>query len=55
MHAVRQGLNKLNRANIRLKRENCKFPQPEIEWLGYKSTQTGIQPISTKIQAINET
>ena len=51
---VKTVLTKLNKANIRLKCEKCKFAQKEIEWLGYKLTQTGISPINTKIQAITE-
>ena len=51
---VKTVLTKLNKANIRLKWEKCKFAQKEIEWLGYKLTQTGINPLNTKIQAITE-
>ena len=51
---VKTVLTNLNKANVRLKSENCKFAQKEIEWLGYKLTQTGSSPINTKIQAILE-
>ena len=50
----KQVIVKLNKANIRLKQEKCKFAQSEIEWLGYKSSQTGISPIYSKIQAITD-
>ena len=50
---MRQVLSKLN-ANVRLKWEKRKFAQSEIELLGYKLTQTGIQPINTKVQVITE-
>ena len=53
-NVIQTVLTKLNKANVRLKREKCKFAQKEIEWLGYKLTQTGISPINTKIQAITE-
>ena len=52
--AIRKVLIKLNGAIIRLKWEKCKFAQKEKEWLEYKLTQTGIQPINTKIQAITD-
>ena len=48
---VKTVLTKLNKANVRLKWEKYKL---EIEWLGYKITQTGISPINTKIPAITE-
>ena len=51
---VKTVLTKLNKANVRLKWEKCKFAQKEIEWLGYKLTQTGISPMNTKIQAITK-
>ena len=47
-------LTKLNKANVRLKWEQCSLAQKEIEWLGCKLTQNGISPINTKIQAITE-
>ena len=52
--AERKIPTKLNEANIRLKWEKCKLAQSEIERLGYKLTQTGIQPINTKIQAVTD-
>ena len=45
---VKTVLTKLNKANIRLKWEKCKFAQKEIAWLGYKLTQTGISPLTQK-------
>ena len=51
---VKQVLKKLDNANIRLKWEKCKFAAEEIEWLGYKLSQTGIKPINSKVQAIPE-
>ena len=52
--AVRKVLTKLDKANVRLKYEKCKFAETEIEWLGYKLTQTGITPLNSKVQAITE-
>ena len=51
---VKQVLEKLDKTKVCLKWEKCKFAQNEIEWLGYKLTQTGIQPMNTKIQAITD-
>ena len=47
-------MKKLDNANIRLKWEKCKFAAEEIEWLGYKLSQTGIKPINSKVQATTE-
>ena len=33
----------------------CKFAAEEVEWLGYKLSQTGIKPINSKVQAITKT
>ena len=52
--AVKQVLKRLGNANVRLKREKCKFAEEEIEWLGYKLSQTGIKPINSKVQALTE-
>ena len=51
---VKQELEKLDEANVRLKWEKCKFARNENEWLGYHLTQTGIRPINTKIKAITD-
>ena len=53
-NVVKTVQTKLNKANVRLKSEKCKLAQKEIECLEYKLTQTGMSPISTKIQAITE-
>ena len=47
--AVKQVLKRLDNANVRLKWEECKFAEEEIEWLGYKLSQTGIKPINSKV------
>ena len=52
--AVRQVLKRLDNANVRLKWEKCKFAEEEVDWLGYKLSQTGIKPINSKVQAIRE-
>ena len=52
--AVKQVLKRLDNANVRLKWEKCKFAEEEIEWLGYKLSQTGIKPVNSKVQAITE-
>ena len=48
--AKKQVLKRLDNANVTLKREKCKFAEEEIEWLGYKLSQTGIKPINSKVQ-----
>ena len=54
IEAVKQVLKILDNANVRLKLEKCKFAEEEIDWLGYKLSQTGIKPIKSKVQAITE-
>ena len=51
---VKRKLKKIDNANIRLKWEKCKFAAEEIDWLGYKLSQTGIKLINSKVQAITE-
>ena len=51
---VRQVLKKQDNANIRLKWEKCKFAAEETDWQGYKISQTRINPINSKVQAISE-
>ena len=51
---VKQVLKRVDNANIRLKWEKCKFAVEDIDWLGYKLSQTGIKPINSKVQAITE-
>ena len=52
--ALKQVLKRLDNANVRLKWEQCKFAKEEIDWLGYKLSQTRIKPINSKVQAITE-
>ena len=52
--AVKQVLKRLDKANVRLKWEKCKFAEEEKDWLGQKLSQTGIKPINLKVQAITE-
>ena len=52
--AVKQVLKRMDNTNVRLKWEKCKFAEEEIEWLGYKLSQTGIKQINSKVQARTE-
>ena len=45
-------LKKLEEGNFKIDLQNCHFPITEIEWLGYKFTQTGISPLENKTTAI---
>ena len=45
-------LRKLDDDNLRIILQKCHFAKTEIEWLGYKFTQTGISPLETKTAAI---
>ena len=43
---------KIDEENLRINLSNCHFAKTEIEWLGYKFTQSGIAPIETKTAAM---
>ena len=45
-------MEKLNQANVGLNLQKCKFAQQEVEWLGYKLTQSGITPLRSKIDGV---
>ena len=45
-------LKKLDDDNLRINLQKCHFAQTEIEWLGYKFTQTGNSPLENKTAAI---
>ena len=45
-------LKKLEDDNLRINLQKCHFAKSEIEWLGYKFTQTGISPLESKTAAI---
>ena len=45
-------LKKLDDDNLRINLQKCHFAKSEIEWLGYKFTQTGISPLESKTAAI---
>ena len=51
---VSEILYKLDQAHVRLKLEKCQFAKNETHWLGYKLTQSGIQPENSKVQGITE-
>ena len=45
-------LKKLDDDNLRINLQKCHFAKSEIEWLGYKFTQTGISPLESETAAI---
>ena len=45
-------LKNLDDDNLRINLQKCHFAKSEIEWLGYKFTQTGISPLKSKTAAI---
>ena len=49
---VTKCLKKLDKDNLRSNLRKCHFAKTEIEWRGYKFTQTGISPIESKTAAI---
>ena len=49
---VTKCLKKLDEDNLRIILQKCHFAKTEIEWLGYKFTQSGISPLQNKTAAI---
>ena len=47
-------LHKLKEAGMRLKRKKCFFMRPEVEYLGHRISQKGLQPTKEKVKAIAE-
>ena len=45
-------LKNLVEDNLRVNLQQCHFAKTEIEWLGYKFTQTVISPLESKTAAI---
>ena len=54
MQKVKEVLERLDEANFSLKLEKCTFAAKGIEWVGYKLTQEGVEPINGKVQGISE-
>ena len=51
---MREFLKTLDNAELQLKSGKCKIEQSEIAWLGFKMSNEGISPVTTKIQRITE-
>ena len=47
-------LQRLAAAGMKLKPEKCSFMLPEVEYLGHKISEKGLQPTTQKIRAIVE-
>ena len=52
MAYVTKCLKKLDENNLKIYLQKCHFAKTEIEWLGYKFTQTGISPLESKTAAL---
>ena len=51
---VREILKVIDDAEFQLKAGKCNFAKQEVEWLGYKLTNSGVSPINSKVQGITE-
>ena len=51
---VREILKVIDDAELQLKAGKCNFAKQEIEWLGFKLTNSGISPINSKVQGVTE-
>ena len=45
-------LKRLEEAGMRLKQEKCTFLMPEVEYLGHRICQEGLQPTESKVRAV---
>ena len=54
LNKVREILKVLDEANLQLKAGKCKIAESEIEWLGFKMTNSGISRINSKVQGVTE-
>ena len=52
LHNLSVVLERLEAAGVRLKREKCSFMLREVEYLGYRVSDKGLQPLARKVQAI---
>ena len=52
LHNLEEVLTRLEKANLRLKRNKCAFLLPSVEYLGHRISAQGLQPTQEKIQAI---
>ena len=52
MTKIQAVLTRLEKANFRARVDKCFFARPELEYLGYIITRSGIQPQPKKVEAI---
>ena len=45
-------MTRLENAGLRLRNEKCMFFAPEVVYLGYHITESGLQPTLDKVQAV---
>ena len=51
---VTEVLQRLDEANVNLNLDKCTFAADNIEWVGYKLSQQGVEPVNSKVQGISE-
>ncbi len=52
LHTLSQVLKRLKDGRLRLKREKCAIMQREAEFLGHRVDNTGLHPLSNKVEAL---
>ncbi len=52
MRDVNRVLHRLNAANLALKISKCDFLLSEVDWLGFRLSQTGIKPLKHKLDGL---
>ena len=54
MTKVREILKVLDLANLQIMADSCKIAHNQIEWLGFKLTNSGVSPVNNKVQGITK-
>jgi len=52
LERLKKVLSRLSEAGLKVNANKSHFAKPEIEYLGYWITRDGIQPLSKKVQAL---
>ena len=54
LQILEQVLTRLEEVGMRLKESKCQFLLPSVEYLGYRISENGIQPMEEKLRAIRD-
>ena len=54
LRSLKEVFQRLEKHGFRLKQEKCEFLMPTIEYLGHQITKNGVQPLPSKVAAIEQ-